>query len=107
MQSSTKITGAPKGRLPRLLQSSTGVPLLEPLVEGVPVQHSDRSVTHMPSVDVHHDNKYVHPDMASDASDEKSTMATSTLGECQSDADDIPDADPTVREAFVAESKTR
>jgi hypothetical protein len=34
-------------------------------------------------------------------------MATSTLGECQSDADDIPDADPTVREAFVAEPKTR
>lgn len=88
-------------RRPRSRQSSAGVPRLEPLVEGVPADHSDST---LPNVEVEYshvngrptDSKAPTKSRPTVGSDDRATKGTSfdsasTVGDGYSDADDIPD----------------
>jgi len=106
----------PSSRRPRSRQSSGGVLRLEPLVEGVAADHSDSTLSIVPSIEIDK-NGYPTESQArsgspatvgSDGIGTKGTMdSASTVGDGHSDADDIPEIDLDAPKYRVVEAEPR
>ena len=117
--SSFTMAGGAPARKPRSRQSSGGVPRLEPLVEGVQADHSESTLSIIPSAETEGNYENGRPSEsrarasspATAASDDIGTKGTmdsaSTLGDGHSDADDIPEIHPDVQKLRMVKPPLR